>query len=48
MKLQESDFGLPGYMSVSACFFPMLYDHFEKACETVLAEEDVNSAVKPT
>jgi hypothetical protein len=37
--LQESDFGLLGYMSVSAGFFPMLYDRLEKDCDTVLAED---------
>jgi hypothetical protein len=30
-------------MSISACFFPMLYDRFEKACETVLAEDEAGS-----
>ncbi|MCK1485561.1 hypothetical protein IVB25_23430 [Bradyrhizobium sp. 193] len=37
--LQESDFGLAGYMAVSAGFFPSLYDRFEKACEATLAED---------
>jgi hypothetical protein len=36
--LQESDFGLAGHMSVSAGFFPMLYDRFSVACEQTLAE----------
>jgi hypothetical protein len=36
--LQERDFGLAGYMSVSAGFFPMLYDRFSAACEKSLAE----------
>jgi hypothetical protein len=26
-------------MSISARFFPFLYDRFEKACETLLAED---------
>jgi hypothetical protein len=36
--LQESDFGLAGYMAVSAGFFPSLYDRFEAACEATLAD----------
>jgi hypothetical protein len=36
--LQERDFDLAGYMSVSAGFFPMLYDRFSAACEKSLAE----------
>jgi hypothetical protein len=36
--LQEKDFGLVGYMSVSAGLFPSLYDRFAKACDATLAE----------
>lgn len=45
--LQESDFALPGYMSVSAGFFPSLYDRFEKACDATLAEGEPMAATAP-
>lgn len=45
--LQESDFGLAAYMSVSAGFFPALYDRFEKACEVTLAEAESAPAAGP-
>jgi hypothetical protein len=37
--LQESDFQLVGYLSVSAMFFPLLYDRFADACKAVLVEK---------
>jgi hypothetical protein len=45
--LQASDFGLAGHMSVSAGFFPLLYDRFEKACDAALAEGEVTPASTP-
>ena len=45
--LQESDFGLAGYMSVSAGFFPSLYDRFAKACDATLAEDETTPALNP-
>jgi len=45
--LQERDFGLAGYMAVSAGFFPSLYDRFEKACDATLAEGEPTPASDP-
>jgi hypothetical protein len=45
--LQERDFGLAGYMAVSAGFFPSLYDRFEKACDATLAEGEPTPAPDP-
>jgi hypothetical protein len=45
--IQESDFGLAGHMAVSAGFFPLLYDRFQKACDATLAEDEPTPAAAP-
>jgi hypothetical protein len=46
--LQESDFGLAGYVPVSAGLFLSLYDRFEKACGATLTGEPTPAAAPQT